>query len=201
MMMKNDLKTNEIVNFLDIHDKKTIENLKIEFPDFAIFLKPGIVLTDEYSDEAYYKFKVKLVTSGLNSMQEKGEYKLQELQKKRKTLNNIQFISQIVTFISGSTLLAMINSESIIKYVAPTLVLIASILTIWSKNRAEPFLGGNESIYKFANELIVLTSKARSLLSELELVSQLFNLEKAVPLVDSANNIAEEMDIIIKKAS
>lgn len=208
-MKTNKPQINEIVNFLDTNDKKQLENLKIEFPKFQHLLEPGIMLGDDdetYSEEEDYRFRLNLAKKGVQASVKRGEKRFIELDKKLKRLNDIQFYSQVITLLSGTAILIMLDktmgeSYNWIKYIAPILVLLSSLLSLIAKNKAKSFLGGDKDLYKLTSEINILLAEEKSLLRDIESSIENFSLEKVKPLIDKTNKVIKDMDIILPIAT
>ena len=207
--MKNNLpKINGIVDYLDKNDRNEIKLLESEYPEFKHLLKPGIIMGNEetYSEEAEYKFRLDVTKRGLSSALKKGNNLFQELTARLKRLNNIDFYSQVITLISGSAVLVMFvkgNLDSLqeLKYIAPILVLFSSLLSLYTKNKAKSFIGGNEDLYKLTNNFIGYKIEGDYLLKELDVAIKHFSLEKAKRIVETSNNIIKNIDAFNLRAS
>lgn len=199
-------KINSLVHYLNAVNPEQLNDLKSQYPDFKDFLEPGIIMGDDNPNVETEEFKFRLVVAqkGLGTIFATSEALMVSLKQKLKRLNNIQLISQIVTLISGAAILAMVEKDfatiGAIKYIAPILILMGSILTLYAKNNAESFIGNNENLYELSNQLIAYNAEAKTLLSEIDIISKYFSIEKARQVIESANKLAKEMDINHNKA-
>lgn len=204
---KIDLKINEIISYLDSTDKSVLNELKEEFPSQEASLEPGIIMNDGDSlNEEEYKFRITVVERGLNTAISKGNIVFLKLQSRLKNLNKVDFWSQVVSLVSGAAILALINKDFEspyywIKYIAPCLVLISSLLSLYVKNRAQPFLGGSDDLYKITNKFVDLRTDANHILSELNVYRQFFAIDKVKPLVDSSSQLIKDLEDFIVRAS
>jgi hypothetical protein len=206
MTSNNQSKINYLVSFLNRNDKDKLVTLKQKFEEFQDYLEPGVIMeTDEISPKiAEYKFRLEVCNSGLLSIFKDAEKKVSQLRIKLKNLNNLQLVSQLIVLLSGATILLTLQNNfgenyTWLKYIAPSLVLIASILTIWAKNKSESFLTGNKNLYESTSNLITLKNQANFLLAEITIIQKYFDLEKAKATIEAANDIAKKMIDEIEK--
>ena len=203
MTTNKSLKINNIVDFLERKDKNSLEDLISRFPQFRKELK-GITLNTESPGLDELRFRVEVSRSGLQSIYTQSEKAFITLKTRLKKLNSIQLLSQVIIIISGATILSTIQQNlgdqyNVFKFVAPSLVLVGSILTLIAKNKSESFLTGNENLYEITSKLISYKSEAKNLLRELEILTSYFSSERASIIIEKANKLASEMDITIEK--
>ena len=209
MKSNNPSEINYLVRYLNNNDKNRLITLKQKFEEFKGYLEepePGIIMgTDEKSSEIEeYKFRLEVCNAGLLSIFNKAEQVISQLRIKLKKLNNIQLVSQLIVLLSGATILSTLQNDfdeeyKWLKFIAPSLVLVASILTIWAKNKSESFLTGNKNLYESTSNLITLKNQASFLLAEIIITQKYFNLEKAKATIEAANDTAKKMNEEIEK--
>lgn len=206
MTSNNQSKINFLVSYLNTNEKNKLVTLKQKFEEFKDYLEPGVIMeTDEKTTEVEeYKFRLEVCNTGLLSIFKKAEQNISELRIRLKKLNTIQLISQLIVLLSGATILSTIQSDfggnyKGLKFIAPSLVLVASILTIWAKNKSESFLTGNKNLYESTSNLITLKNQANFLLAEIKILQKYFNLENAKATIESANDTAKKMIDEIEK--
>ncbi len=206
MTNNNQSKINFLVSFLNSNDKNKLVSLKQKFEEFQEYLEPGVIMgTDEESTAIEeYKFRLEVCNAGLLSIFKRAEQTISQLRIRLKKLNNIQLVSQLIVLLSGATILSTLQNDfeenyKWLKFVAPSLVLVASILTIWAKNKSESFLTGNKNLYESTSNLISLKNQANFILAEIQVLQKYFNLESAKTTIEAANDTAKKMIDEIEK--
>lgn len=205
-MTTNQPKINEIVNYLKNFDNDQLNSLKKEFPEYEKFLKPGIILGDENegTENEEYKFRLAVAEKGLRVIFMDSEKLYIKLKPKLKSINNVDLTSQIISLIGGATMLTLIEKDlgaayNWIKYIAPGAIVISSLLSLFAKNRLESTLGGEDNLFKLTNTIIQYNAEAKALLAEIEVSKTFFAIEKAKGIIESANKLAKEMEVVINK--
>jgi hypothetical protein len=193
-------KINFLVSYLNNNDKNKLVTLKQKFEEFQEYLEPGIILesNEKIFEIEEYKFRLELCNVGLLSIFKKAEQDILKSRIKLKKINNIQIVSQLIVLLSGATILLTLQDDfggnfKWLKYIAPSLVLVASILTIWAKNKSESFLVGNKNLYESTSNLITLKNQASFLLAEITILQNFFNLERVKATIEAANDTAKKM--------
>ncbi len=198
---------NEVVSFLDRNDAPKLEQLRKKFPQFSEELEIGDILgEDDDIKKEEFTFRLEVATAGLTAIQNKAIENLEALKQKVRSLNNVQLTGQVIVLISGAAILGMIEKDlgkewTWLKYLAPSLVLLSSILTLWAKNRSELIFSPGKTINDSVGELITLKNQSIQIIGEIGIVMKYFDLENAKILISSANETARKMNDLIEKIS
>ncbi len=208
-MKTNQPKINEIVNYLDTNDKGVLESLKIEYPKFQHLLEPGIMLAADEPDnqeEEKYKFILSTTKKALETAFKKASPIFEKTRLKLKKLNKVDYYSQIVTLISGGAILATIQDDyketyGFLVYIAPTLVLLASLLSLYAKNKAKSFIGGSDDLYHLTNKYMDLNTKGKEVIRDIDSSLKYFSLEEVKPIIEAAKGIINGVEDYIQRAS
>jgi len=207
-MKTNHPKINELVNYLDDNDKKQLSNLKTEFPKFKELLEPGIVLGDEDEEdlvEEKYKFILTTTNRALETAFNRAAPIFEKTRKKLKKLNRVDFYSQLVTLISGGAILVTLQEEyqetyGYLVYIAPSLVLIGSLLSLYAKNKARSFIGGSDDLFHLTNKYMDLKTEGKTIIRDIQVSIKFFSIEEVKPLVDSAKTVINGIEDFIQRA-
>lgn len=191
----NDNKDFQIVMaFLEENNKNAILELRKENPEYEQIFSSGELLSvdDEKGVEkkliALKKAQLKGIEKALPELIKRTIEKIEKLRNTLKKLRRYQFISKLITLISGSVILTTLiilssyasgvaSNELIdnvvstqgnklavnyLDFIAPSLVLLSSILTLFYDYKIEDYLGGNKQ--EKLKKLIANNAQAKTLL-------------------------------------
>lgn len=198
--MMTNAKINGLVKYLFKYDAKEIEILKTEFSDYTAFLEEEGIAMPASANEAENRFKMRVAKEVLSDLTVKADEIIPKLKTKLKVLNQIQLASQIIVIVSGASVFSLLRVDyPWIKLVAPSLILVSSILTIVVKNRSESMVNDDKSIYKLVSDLITYRSEAKFVLPEIKTATKFYNHEVAGNIIERSNALALKMDDAITK--
>lgn len=189
----------DLVRFLQVHDQPQLDELKAIHSEYAAdFEASGIALAG--TDEDRCRARLYLCKTALEAAQVVGLGLIKGVRSKLQSLSSFQMINQIVVLISGATILSTLQNEfkdhPWVKYIAPTLVLLGSILTIISKWKSEALVLGNHNLSDLTGKLVENVNTARVIIAELNIQLEYFDLAEAQKLIVQANDLAKDMNQI-----
>lgn len=204
----------DLIFLLEKYDTRSLNDLRRQYPRYRAYLEPdGVALVAKAnvtSDE--YRFRLNVCKKGLEGALSSASLALPQLVEKLKRLRNLELINQIIIFISGATILSMVrkdlgNSYNWVKYIAPSLVLISSVITIIVKNRSVSFFSGNQNLYQLVSSLGILMNTANYLTQDIDIIQEIdsrlgsFDVENAKRLIGQSNTLAKEIMLLLSKTT
>jgi hypothetical protein len=202
-----------LVKFLDQNDPTQLLELRKNHPAFAsYFFADGITLkggdpekkANAQKEEDRLRAMLYLTKTSLTSVNTTGKELLVRLQGSLRANSRYQMINQIIILISSAAILGTIKAEfgkeyDWIKFIAPSLVLLSSAITIILKTRRESFVLNNQSLTDLGGKLIEHTNSALFVLDEIEVLLRYFDSKTANKAIEKANKIAADMNLICEK--
>ncbi|AEV31033.1 hypothetical protein Oweho_0006 [Owenweeksia hongkongensis DSM 17368] len=198
---------NEIVGLLQTHNESELDLLRQRYPGFLEILKPGLPMGDnenQLDTEKELEMRATVCEAGLNLVFEKAGNLLPLLKGRLKKLNGVQFISQILVLLSGTTILAYFKEdhEKIVSMIVGFFTLSAGILSLYVQRKSGTIISESGGITKVYNELTDYQLKAEIYLNELKILREINwskPNEQVMQIITEANLISSEMNRIIIK--
>jgi hypothetical protein len=219
---ENDIDFQKVMAFLETNNEKAIEELRKENPFYEQIFSSGELLNEDDNYEVneeligLKKAQLKGIEKTLPELIKKADYKITQLRNTLKKLRRYQFISKLVTLVSGSVILATLVivyaqqsasntgemtevvqtfSYNYLDFIAPSLVLLSSILNLYYDYKIEDFLGGNKQ--EQVKRLIENRSQAKTLLLyDITPLKQHFIYQLSDTIITKAAAITSELEKI-----
>lgn len=190
------LPINEAVNFLSNNSSNELQSFKLEYPELANDLKPGIFCGGDTSEHKYIVAKAKIMVKTLKLASGSTKNALKKASLKIKTTDRLQTGSQILTLIGSSSVIGTIGMEdNTLHLISALITLMASCGSILIEHLSKivsPSLGDVRDAYSALTKLTYELVQAHQ---ELELaISYTLPEEKIIQLISQSNLLMSEVN-------
>lgn len=194
------LSIDKIVDFLREYNSDEYRRVERDRPLNASLTGGG---DDQSLGDEEIKYRLNVAKSGLANVVAPSQMAFDAAKGKLKKLNTWQLIGQIVVLLSGATILGTIQSTfakdwGYFNLIAPSLVLIGSIITLVHKNKSQAWIGG-ETLDSLCGKLLSANTSAKMMLINIDILNKFYDRDKAKTVIDESNKLIIDLTDTITK--
>jgi hypothetical protein len=192
--MKRQPQIDEIITFLEKKAPATIRAIRNENSSFHEILKEGAVLGDS-DDIGELKVRAKICFAATDETIKRCREELVKLKRRLKTSQKIQLYGQVLTTISGASVLTSLATDhKNITYVGGFLSLLGALVPLIVDFQRSS-LNRNKNLHDIYEELVKLIVEAQRNKQQLEyFINNSFNVDGISDVINRCNQLCLEIE-------
>jgi len=199
--MVNAVRINEIVHLLEIHDNKTLIDLRKKYPEQEELLRSGEICGDEEvgGTKDSDMMKIDLTIKGLSAVLSLCPIYISKVQKRLKSSNNITFIGTLMTTIGGASFFGTLATDfpRFASYTGASITLLGSLFPhIASHLRTG--ITQSDNLFDIYNILVEKRFDAEQMLNDLHTVDS-ENCGKVEEITLKSNTLCGDLNKLFAK--